>query len=143
MQVGEETIAKIQAGHGERTHQVVLVVEDEPIIRFGLALHLEQSGFEVREAENAAQAIEILQEPGCLVDLVFSDVRMPGELDGLGLSRWIFENRPNIAVILASGDMGKTVVLQDLCGAETIKKPFNYDVIPHTILAAIKRRTSS
>lgn len=137
----ETKIPKILAGHGQRSHQVVLVVEDEPIIRFGLAIHLEQCGFEVREAEDAAHAIEILREPGCIIDLVFSDVRMPGEIDGLGLSRWIFENRPNIAVILASGDMGKAVVLQDLCGAETMKKPFNYDALAHSIRAAIKRKS--
>ncbi len=120
--------------------QVVLVVEDEPIIRFGLALHLEESGFHVIEAESAADAIAVLQEPGCLVNLVFSDVRMPGELDGIGLSRWIFENRPNIAVILASGELGKAIAVQDLCGAETMMKPFDYGSVTNRIHAAILKK---
>ena len=120
--------------------QVVLVVEDEPIIRFGLALHLEQSGFEVREAESAQDAIAVLKEPGCIINLVFSDVRMPGELDGIGLSRWIFENRPNIAVILASGEIGKATAVQDLCGAETMAKPFDFGSVTKRIRAAILKK---
>jgi CheY-like chemotaxis protein len=52
---------------------------------------------------------------------------MPGEMDGLGLSRWIFENRPNIPVILASGDIGKEAALKDLCGVEAITKPYSFD----------------
>src|SRR5580692_7877198 len=116
--------------------QVVLVVEDEIMIRMALTTHLEEKGFDVREAECAADAIAILQEPGCIVNLVFSDVRMPGEMDGLGLSRWIFENRPNIAVILASGDLGKTTAMEDLCGAEAIGKPYNYDVATNKIREA-------
>jgi len=128
-------------GGGTSRKQVILVVEDEPIIRFGLALHLEESGFQVIEAESAADAIAILQEPSCIVNLVFSDVRMPGELDGIGLSRWIFENRPNIAVILASGELGKATAIQDLCGAETMSKPFDYGSITTRIRAAIRKKT--
>lgn len=120
---------------------IVLVVDDEPMIRLALAAHLEDKGFEIRDAGSAAEAITILQEPGCLVKLVFSDVRMPGEMDGIGLSRWIFENRPNVAVILASGDIGKANAMADLCGMETIAKPYNYEVAADRIQDAIKRKT--
>jgi DNA-binding NtrC family response regulator len=130
----------IEGGPTPPHKQVVLVVEDEPIIRFGLALHLEENGFQVIEAESAADAIAILQEPGCIVNLVFSDVRMPGELDGIGLSRWIFENRPNIAVILASGELGKATAIKDLCGAETMTKPFDYGSLTTRIRAAIIKK---
>jgi DNA-binding NtrC family response regulator len=133
-------MTKITEGDPSPHKQIVLVVEDEPIIRFSLAMYLEESGFDVREAENAAEAINILQEPGCLVSLVFSDVRMPGEMDGIGLSRWIFENRPNIAVILASGEIGKTTAVQDLCGAEIMPKPFDYGSVNAKIQAAIEKR---
>jgi len=127
---------------GAKSHgQLILVVEDEPVIRFGIALHLEENGFQVIEAESAAEAIAILQEPGPPVNLVFSDVRMPGELDGIGLSRWVFENRPNIAVILASGEFGKTNAVQDLGGAETMTKPFDYGNLITRIHAAINKKT--
>jgi DNA-binding NtrC family response regulator len=110
------------------------------VIRLALAVHLEEKGFEVREAGNAADAVTILEEPGCIVNLVFSDVRMPGEMDGIGLSRWIFENRPNVAVILASGDLGKTTAMDDLHGAEAIGKPFNFETATDKIRAAIKKK---
>jgi DNA-binding NtrC family response regulator len=122
--------------------QVVLVVDDEPAIRMALALHLEEKGFEVREAGCATDAIAVLEEPGCIVNLVFSDVRMPGEMDGIGLSRWIFENCPNIAVILASGDLGKTTAMTDLCGAEAMAKPFSFEAAADKIRDAIKKKSS-
>jgi DNA-binding NtrC family response regulator len=132
-------LSAIDGGAASR-RQVILVVEDEPIIRFGLALHLEESGFQVIEADDAPSAIAVLQEPGCIVDLVLSDVRMPGEIDGIGLSRWIFENRPNVPVILASGEVGKATALQDLCGAETMTKPFDFSTLTSTIHAAITKK---
>ena len=122
--------------------QVVLVVDDEPTIRACLVIHLEDKGFAVREAASAAEAIAVLQEPGCVVNLVFSDVRMPGEMDGIGLSRWIFENRPNVAVILASGDLGKSTAMDDLCGAEAIGKPYNYDSATNRIRESIRKKMS-
>src|ERR1043165_9769667 len=133
---------KAVEGGGPTQKQVVLVVEDEPIISFGRSLHLQQNDFEVREAESVDDAIAVLKEPGCIVQLVFSDVRMPGKLDGIGLSRWIFENRPNIAVILASGELGKATALQDLCGAETMTKPFDYGSVTSRIRDEITKKTS-
>jgi DNA-binding NtrC family response regulator len=118
----------------------VLVVEDEPMIRLALCTHLEEKGFVIREAACAADAIAILQEPGCPVNLVFSDVRMPGELDGLGLSKWVFENRPNIPVILASGDLGKETAMKDLCGVEALAKPYNFDAAADKIRDLIAKR---
>lgn len=123
-----------------RRGKVVLVVEDEPMIRLALCTHLEEKGFQIREAACAADAITILQEPGCPINLVFSDVRMPGEMDGLGLSKWVFENRPNIPVILASGDLGKETAMKDLCGVEAITKPYNFDAAADKIRDLIAKR---
>jgi DNA-binding NtrC family response regulator len=120
----------------------ILLVEDEPLIRLAMLVYLQDRDFHVREASCAAEAVAILQETGCPIDLVFSDVRMPGEMDGLGLSRWVFENRPNIPVILASGGLGKTSALQDLCGAEMIAKPYNLDSAVARIRTAIDRDLS-
>ena len=133
---------KVVQGGLPQKRQRVLVVEDEPIICLSITVHLEAHGFQVRTASCAADALAILQEPDCPIDLVFSDVRMPGEMDGLGLSRWVFENRPNIPVILASGDIGKNAVLKDLCGAEMMIKPYSYDMVVSRIRTAIDRDKS-
>ena len=143
MHGGARVMIKVIEGGLPARKQVLLVVDDEPVIRTAIALHLEENGFKVLEAGCAADAVAVLQEKNCIVHLVFSDVRMPGEMDGIGLSRWIFENRPNIAVILASGDLGKTTAMEDLCGAETMVKPYNYDAATNRIRDAIRKKSLS
>lgn len=68
----------------ETTQQHVLIVEDEVLIRAPLAEHLREAGFNVIEANTADEAWSCLQT-GMPVDLVFSDIRMPGSMDGLEL----------------------------------------------------------
>ncbi|MGH6935913.1 MAG: response regulator [Methylocella sp.] len=69
-----------------KTRHVVLIVEDEPLVRVAGADLLAKAGFEVLEAGNADEALRIL-EAAPEVRVVFSDVEMPGSLDGLGLAR--------------------------------------------------------
>ncbi len=67
---------------------VVLVVEDEAIIRMLLIDELEDAGFVVMEAEGADAAVVILSN-GATIGVVVTDVRMPGSMDGLGLAAWM------------------------------------------------------
>jgi CheY-like chemotaxis protein len=80
----------------------ILVVEDEALIRLMLAEALLDEGYRVLEAEHAAAALEQLERESA-IDLVISDVRMPGEMDGVALARWIRRNRPGLKVVLTSG----------------------------------------
>ena len=82
----------------------VLVVEDEALIRVAVAAYLQESGFRVLEAGSAAEAIEILDVDLMPVDLVFSDVALPGEMNGFALAGWIHLHRPNLRVMLTSGN---------------------------------------
>lgn len=82
----------------------ILVVEDEMITRMVISDVLRDEGYTVIEAFNADEAVDILTA-GKSVDLVFSDVRMPGTLDGLGLLRFIKQRFCNLPVILASGHL--------------------------------------
>ena len=118
---------------------IILLVEDEPIIRMSLVQHLEDCGYTVLEAENAPDAIELLKlHPEIAV--VFTDVQMPGELDGLGLAKWVIENRPRVAVMVASGHAAKDTVMKQLCGAHAFTKPYNYDELTNHIQEVIKSR---
>src|SRR4051812_45793079 len=81
---------------------VILVVEDELLIRMALAEFLEDSGFHVVEAGSAAEAIAIV-ESNPRIALVFSDVVMPGGMDGFGLAGWLDANRPGLPVMMTSG----------------------------------------
>ena len=81
---------------------VVLIVEDEPFVRLTGADLLAEAGFEVLEAGNGDEALRIL-EATPEVRVVFSDVEMPGSLDGLGLARRICQRWPSIGIVLTSG----------------------------------------
>src|SRR6266446_7858051 len=84
----------------EEAHQpLVLVVEDEVLIRSAVAEYLRISGNLVVEAANAAEAIADFAA-GVPIDIVFSDIQMPGTMDGIGLARWVYRNRPGIHVVL-------------------------------------------
>jgi CheY-like chemotaxis protein len=83
------------------TMPTVLVVDDEPVICMIATNCLQDAGFRTLEAHNAGQAIDLL-ESGEHVDVVFSDVQMPG-MDGFELKRWIRKHHPRVKVLLASG----------------------------------------
>jgi DNA-binding NtrC family response regulator len=85
-----------------KTRHVVLIVEDEPLVRFMGADILAEAGFEVLEAGDADEALRIL-EATPEVGVVFSDVEMPGSLDGLGLAHNICQCWPRIGLLLTSG----------------------------------------
>ena len=70
------------------------MVEDEVLIRLVIADYLRDCGYRVHEAVSAEEAILILQAPEVSIDIVFSDVEMPGEMDGFGLARWVRANKP-------------------------------------------------
>jgi CheY-like chemotaxis protein len=82
--------------------ETILVVEDEVLIRFELADYLRSCGYQVIEAVNATEAVSVLQTSR-RINLVFSDVQLPGPMNGFGLARWIRANQPQVKVILSSG----------------------------------------
>jgi CheY-like chemotaxis protein len=104
----------------ERT-PTILVVDDEVLIRMAVSDFLQECGFKVLEAGTAAEAIEMIQSRQSAIDLVFSDVRMPGDMDGFGLAKWIRTNA-GLPVILASGDAKKADTAHELCAEEPFLK---------------------
>jgi CheY-like chemotaxis protein len=106
----------------------ILVVEDEALLRVTLSHFLQECGFNVLEAVSADEAVQILDQSGIAIDLVLSDVRMPGSMDGFGLATWIRKNRPGLPVFLASGDDKKVVAAKELCAGEPFfAKPYDLD----------------
>ena len=81
----------------------VLVVEDEVLIRLEITEYLRSQGFRVLEAANGDEAKQILSS-GERIEVLFSDVNMPGSIDGLELAYWVRQNHPWIEVILTSGN---------------------------------------
>ena len=92
---------------------IILVVEDESRVRRVALRELKKLGYQTLEAENAAMARTII-ESGEHIDLLFSDVLMPGEMDGHMLALWTREHYPQIKIVLTSGyTKGKTEVKED------------------------------
>ncbi|WP_312366129.1 response regulator [Ensifer sp.] len=80
----------------------VLVVEDEVLVRMDIAMSLEDEGFTVFEASNADEAIEILNARSD-IRLMFTDIDMPGSIDGLKLAEAVRDRWPPIKIIVTSG----------------------------------------
>jgi CheY-like chemotaxis protein len=85
-----------------RLGPVILIVEDEFLLRLDSAETIESAGFEVIEAANADEAIAILQaRPD--IHVVFTDIQMPGSMDGLKLARFVRDRWPPIKIVATSG----------------------------------------
>ena len=74
--------------------EAILVVEDDVLVRMPIAQYLRDCGYKVVEAVNADEAIAVLLHQETVVDVVFSDIEMPGSIDGFGLAKWIRELVP-------------------------------------------------
>src|SRR5580698_7763267 len=80
----------------------VLIVEDEPLIRMGAGKIIEDAGYEVIEAASADEAIRILESRSD-IRVVFTDIHMPGSMDGLKLAHAVRKRWPPIKIIVTSG----------------------------------------
>jgi two-component system, response regulator PdtaR len=111
---------------------VVLVVEDSALIRMGVVDLIVASGFEALEASSADEAIRIL-EARSDIRLVFTDVSMPGSMDGIKLSHYIRDRWPPVKLIVASG---KTIVDESHlpAGARFFSKPYDGGAIVETMI---------
>jgi two-component system, response regulator PdtaR len=81
---------------------VVLIVEDEPLILLNAVDIATDAGFDVIEAGSADEAIEVLESRDDIC-LIFTDVRMPGSMDGLMLAHAVAERWPPIKLVVTSG----------------------------------------
>lgn len=80
----------------------VLVVEDEPLVRMAAADALVDHGIMAWEAGDASEALHVLEERP-RIGVVFTDINMPGEPDGLGLAHEVSLRRPDVELIVTSG----------------------------------------
>jgi len=113
--------------------ETVLVVEDEVFVRMVISDYLRGCGYKVIEAADAAEALTVLQHDGIRIDVVFSDVEMPGSMDGFGLAKWIRAHRPGLDVILAGTVPGAATAAEKLCEATHLPKPYESQAVVERI----------
>ena len=106
---------------------MILVVEDEPLIRMSLADHLETEGFQVIEASTGDRARELISE-GTPIKALITDVRMPGWIDGIGLALWTRHNFPNIKIVIVSGAT-EGIVEQLGDEGQIVSKPYSHEAL--------------
>ena len=115
----------------------VLVVEDETFIRMDVAEMLREAGFDVLEAANADEALQMLERHSD-IRLVFTDIDLPGSMNGLKLAAAVRDRWPPVKIIATSGHF--KIRDGDLPGdARFIPKPYQ----PAQIIGAIRELTSA
>ena len=113
-----------------------LIVDDEPAFRTYLSVLLQRRGMQSLEAENAVDALRILKKLGDEIDLLITDIQMPGEIDGVDLAYAAQNLVSSLPVILMSGTVEKAPK-----GFAFIRKPFPTDAILNAVdKALIKTR---
>jgi DNA-binding NtrC family response regulator len=123
--------------------ETVLIVEDEVLIRIPIAQYLRDCGYKVIEVANADEAMAVLTHRETVVDIVFSDIEMPGSVDGFGLAKWIRENRHGMNVILAGTVPRSVNAAKDLCDKGPIPKPYEAHVVHDHIRRLLTARSAS
>jgi PAS domain S-box-containing protein len=122
------------AAEPPRGGETVLLVEDNLEVQETVGMLLDQLGYRVFRARSAATALQLLQA-GEAVDLVFSDIIMPGELDGMALARQVKEEYPDIAVLLTSGYAKAVNTLE--ANFPILRKPYQLATLARAIRDAL------
>jgi DNA-binding NtrC family response regulator len=101
----------------------ILVIDDEPLIRTALAETLRRAGFSVVELSEAKEALGHLSEGGA-ADLVITDLKMPGAIDGLDLVEWLKSALPAMPVIVTTG---YHALRSQVNGVPVFEKPYRFE----------------
>jgi len=125
---GEYSGRSPKNGNGHKRKTSILVVEVEILIRLAIADYLREAGYRVLEASNASEAVSVFAvgEP---IELMFSDIHMPGAMNGVALADWVRRQFPDVKVLLTAGvSMEANGGVVDT--RETIvRKPYSLDAI--------------
>jgi signal transduction histidine kinase len=119
-------------------HETILVVEDNSQLRQIVVKQLSGLGFQVFEVDNAKRALELLALKG-KVDLLFTDVVLPGEMDGCALAREVILRLPDTKVLLTSGFPGARLTDMQSLGTSVrlLSKPYRREDLARTVREAL------
>lgn len=115
----------------QQVSSTVLIVDDEDYIRTLASSVLKDEGFDVLQASGAAEALALAADHN--IDVLLTDLHMPGSLNGLQLAARIRATDPLVLVIISSGD-DPSVIKDDTLGAIFLAKPYR----PHQLTSAVR-----
>ena len=129
-------VASVPAAHGE----CILVVEDQPKVRVLLRRQLRRLGYAVIDVADARAALERLAEPR--IELLLTDIVLPGDMDGVRLGEEALARRPDLALVLCTGYAEGSLATRSgaLARAPVLRKPFASDELARTLRRALDDR---
>ena len=120
-----------------KTLPAVLVVEDEPLIRMEAVDMIEDAGFKVYQAANADAAIKLMEKYDD-IGILFTDIDMPGSMDGIKLAEYVNDRWPPVAIVIASGKIDFNL-LQLPEGSTVFPKPYPTDMVTKTLGEIVRK----
>jgi CheY-like chemotaxis protein len=135
---GSDTVADAGEAPPAIATETVLIVEDNAALRHVAAIKLTKLGYRIIEAGNAAEALDIIDRGG-KPDLLFSDVVMPGPLDGIVLAEEAVRRLPGLKVLLTSGftERGARSVAAQQIRWPLLSKPYRNAELAQALRAAL------
>jgi PAS domain S-box-containing protein len=124
--------------------ELILVVEDDTMVRDYVTAQLKSLGYQTIAAENAAEALGLV-ERGLTFDLLFTDIVMPGSMDGSELARAVKGLKPSVKVLFTSGYTDKAIVREGGLQPDVLllQKPYRRGELSRMIRAALRADSSS
>jgi CheY-like chemotaxis protein len=101
--------------------RIILIVEDEGLVRLDAADFLREGGYCIHEAANASEAMESLQS-NITVDLLFTDINLGKGINGIELALWALVNVPRVKILVTTGDTLRNVL--PLALGKVLQKPY-------------------
>lgn len=129
-------MARVSDAEGARNRPVLLVVEDDPLVRLTLADGLAEAGFEVLEVGDARAALALLCARRDVL-AVLTDIGLPGGADGYALARAARVLRPGLPVVYASGGQSAMAKERAVPGARFLAKPFTSSLAARVLREAL------
>jgi CheY-like chemotaxis protein len=127
--------------------QTVVVVDDDVLIRMPICQYLRDCGYRVLEAASADEAALIVQKGNIHIDVVLSDVALPGAMNGFGFAKWARSVQPGLKVVLAGSPERAARAAGELCDdGPTLVRPYDPQIVWERIkrlLAARAREAGS
>ena len=111
------------------------MVDNDVLVRLVVSDYLRECGYRVIEAANANEALLVLNKAEFNVNVVFTDVELPGSMDGFGLFKWIRENKPGVVTFLV-GTVGRAAsAAAELCeSGPHLTKPYQPETLRDHIM---------
>ena len=123
--------------------ETILIVEDEPVLRDMTRDILEASGYKILEAASGKEALAVWNQAGSPIDLLLTDMMMPGGVSGVELAEQLLALRSSLKVLFISGYADHEISPEVLArtGALFLQKPFSQSVLARTVRDCLDRKS--